>query len=91
LTVVTLAWNIDERDSGGNARTRWPTLTYRASSPVRAAVMIRLPAAMRPAARTQTWIGRTAASFNVSVSSLACSSVIGVSLSGLRRMRSRML
>ena len=28
---VTVAWYIDERDSGENARTRWPTLTRAAS------------------------------------------------------------
>src|SRR5688572_21125395 len=52
-TAVTLAWNIDDRDCGGNARTRCPTFTWPASCSGRRAVIERLAASIVPAVRTQ--------------------------------------
>ena len=70
-------------------RTRCPTLMSAPSAAGTSAVTLLRDASIAPAVRTQTWIGRTATSVVVSVSSLACDSVTAVDRFGVGRVCSR--
>ena len=86
---VTLAWYIEERDSGGNARTRWPTLTSAASAAGHEGGD-GLACAVDRAGRADPGLDRPdETSVTVSVSSSAWDSVTAVERFGVERVWSR--